>query len=79
MAVRDLRSVNSSVDANDRHGVLPGPPVGTLPILVRYRVNFSTAAIMAPSLAGVRTVQGRPAFTCAVDVTFRLTETLLQS
>jgi hypothetical protein len=29
----------------------------------------STVAVMASSLAGVRTVHGRPAFTCAVGVT----------
>jgi hypothetical protein len=35
---------------------------------VRYHVSFSRAAVRASSLAAVRTVRGRPAFTCVVGV-----------
>jgi hypothetical protein len=57
------------MNAIDRHEVLRVPSVGIGPILVRYRVSFFTAAIVASSLAGVRTVRGRPAFTSAIGVT----------
>jgi hypothetical protein len=41
----DVRSASSGMDAIDRHEVLRGPPVEIVPILVRYRVSFSTALV----------------------------------
>jgi hypothetical protein len=65
------------MDAVDLHEVLRGPSVGIVIILVRHPVNFCMALvpqlyITAPSLAGVRTVRGRPALTSAADVTYAL-------
>lgn len=57
------------MDVIDRLEPLRGPAVGTVPILVPYRVTISTAAVMASTLAGVRAVRGQSAFTCAVGVT----------
>jgi hypothetical protein len=65
-----VRSPSSGMDAIGSHEVLLGLLVLIVPILMSYRVTFSTAAIMASSLAGVRTVRGGPAFTCAAAVTF---------
>jgi hypothetical protein len=70
----DVRCASSGMDAIDRQEVLRGPSVGIVPILVRYREilhdSRSITAVMAFSLAGVRTVRGRPAFTNVVGVTF---------
>jgi hypothetical protein len=66
------------VEGTDRHEVLRGLSVGTVPLPVRYRVSFSTAAAMATSLAGVRTVCGRPTFMCSRCCTSCPTEALLQ-
>jgi hypothetical protein len=56
-AVRSAVS-DSGMGTTDRHEELQGPLVGTVAILAGYRVSSSTAAIMAYSLAGVRTVRG---------------------
>lgn len=40
-----------------------------VPILVLYHVNFSTAAVMTPSLDAVCTVHGQPEFTGGIVVT----------
>jgi hypothetical protein len=65
-----VRSASSGMDAVDRYEVLRGSSDGLDPILVRHRVIFSTAPIMASLLTGVRTVRGQPAFTCAIGVAF---------
>jgi hypothetical protein len=49
---------SSGMDEIDRHELLRGASVGIGPVLVRYRMSFSTAAVMASSLFGVRTVRG---------------------
>jgi hypothetical protein len=76
----NVRSESSGLDAIDRRGILRGPSVEIVPEFARYHVTFSTAAITASPLAGVRSFRERPALTCAVDVnTCCLTETLRQS
>jgi hypothetical protein len=47
------------MDATDRREILRGPSFGMVQMLVQYRASFSTAAIMASSLAGVHIVRGR--------------------
>jgi len=65
------------MDANDRRQALRGPSVWTAAISrAMWRQLFHcsgfTNAIMPSSLAGVRKVRGRPAFTSAVGVTLPL-------
>jgi hypothetical protein len=62
----DVHSTSSGVDAIERHEVLRMSSVVIVSVLMRYRVSFSTAAIIASSLAGVRTVCERPEGTCVV-------------
>jgi len=51
--------------------VLRGPMLGIVLILMRHRLSFSTALVPLLqfwlfSLGGVRTLQGRPAFTVGI-------------
>jgi hypothetical protein len=41
----NVRFASSDMDAIDREEVLRGPPVKIVPILIRYRVSFSTALV----------------------------------
>jgi len=65
------------MDANDRRQALRGPSVWTAAVSRAmwwqlFHCSGSTNAIMPSSLAGVRKVCGRPAFTSAVGVTHPL-------
>jgi len=72
-----VSSVCSGMDANDRRQALRGPSVWTAAISRAkwqqlFHCSSFTNAIMPSSLAGVRKVCGRPAFTSAVGVTLPL-------
>jgi hypothetical protein len=69
-----VRSASSGVDVIDNHEALPDPYVGIISILMRYRVSFSTPAVMTSSLVAVCADLGRPAFLRAC-----VTKTLLQA
>jgi hypothetical protein len=68
-----MRFASSGKDTIDRHEVLLRTLGWDSPSCAISREllhgSRSTAAIMASSLAGVRTVRGRPAVTSAVGVT----------
>jgi hypothetical protein len=75
----DVLSANSGMDAIDRLVLLQGPLIKISQILVTYHVSFSRAAVRESSLAAVRTVRRRPAFTCIIGVnTSCHSKTLLQ-
>lgn len=62
------------MDTTNYGEVLRGQILGIVPILLRHRVNFSTAVVprlqfWLASLDGVRMLKGRPAFTVAVGIT----------
>jgi hypothetical protein len=61
------------MEAIGRHEVLRGLSVGIFHFRAisceHFHDSLSTAAIMASSFEGVRTVRVRPAFTRAVDIT----------
>jgi hypothetical protein len=64
-------STSSGTDATDHHEVLWGPSVGTVLIIVRYRLgSHSTTTVITASLVDACTVHGWRAFKCAVDVTW---------
>jgi hypothetical protein len=63
-------SASSGTDAIGHHEVLWGPSVGTVPVIMRYRLCcYSMTAVMTSVLADICTVHGWLAFSCAVDVT----------
>lgn len=79
----DVRPASSGMNATDRHEVLSrtlrwDSPNSRAISHELLRGSRSTAVIMASSLAAVRAVRGRPAFTRAVGVTLHcLMEQLL--
>lgn len=78
LASVDVRSSSSDMNAIDRREVFRGPSFGIVKMLLQYYVSVSTAAIMASSLAAVRTVCGRQGiYVCRRHYTSCLTETLL--
>lgn len=73
-----MQSARSSMDRVDRHEVLRGPfwdnpnsHAISHELLHGFR---STAAVMAPSLLGVRTVRWRPKLKCPAGVTLHLSQ-----
>jgi hypothetical protein len=67
----DACPTSSGMDAIDCHEVLQRPSIGTVPIFMQYCMSSSTVLVpfTIPSLTGVHTVRGQPAFMCAVGVT----------
>jgi hypothetical protein len=53
-AETDVFLVSTATEEIHYHEVLLGSLAETVPILVQYRVSFSTAAIVVSPLAGVR-------------------------
>lgn len=77
--VTDVCSTSSGMDAINCYGVIRGALVATVPLLVQYRVSFSTVVMMQSSLAGVRSPQVTRIKMCRRRCNSRLTQTLLQS
>lgn len=69
---------SGGVDEIDRLELLRGPSVGIAPVLIRYRVIFSRAEVMASSLFGARTSSWASCIPVCRLTSF-LTETLLRS
>jgi hypothetical protein len=64
-----VRSAISGVDTVGRREVLGAPLARTIPFLPRYGASISRGFVLTSSLAAVRTVSGRLAYTCAVGIT----------